>query len=379
MTNATRNSLVLIDELGASTDPEEGTALAKALLLHFAQRGMALMATSHHREVAAFVQEQPNMSNASVELDPETLIPTYRLTTGLPGRSYALTIASRLGMEDKTVERARSLLSPVHQRAEALLKELQEERHLAEKRSREAEEALAKVEKTRRKLEEELNAVEDTKAQMMDDARGELQHKVAELNKQLKAAETALEHPQPSHTIKEGKAQLADVRRKLRSPAWQPARPTDKQWIQTLKRGDRAYARGLLNPVEILASPGDDTTVEVLLGSMRAHLPINQLEGPAPMLPQRSEEAMSLPQPLKPIAVQLELQGVRVERALEMLGKYLNDAVLAGLASVRIVHGVGTGALRSAIRERLINHPLVVSALPAEDASNDGATVVQLA
>ena len=110
MDQATDRSLVLIDELGTSTDPEEGSALAKAILHHFCLRGVTLVATTHQRDVAAFVQEQPGMTNASVELAPKTLAPTYRLTQGLPGRSYALTIASRLGLENGTVEHARSLL-----------------------------------------------------------------------------------------------------------------------------------------------------------------------------------------------------------------------------------------------------------------------------
>ena len=128
MEQATDKSLVLIDELGTSTDPEESAALAKGILSHSLQRGITLVATTHQRDVSAFVQEQPGMINASVELDPRTLAPTYRLTLGLPGRSYALTIASRLGLDSEIVERARALLSPVHQQAESLLKELQEER-----------------------------------------------------------------------------------------------------------------------------------------------------------------------------------------------------------------------------------------------------------
>ena len=106
MEEATGRSLVLIDELGTSTDPEEGSALAKAILDHFFQRGITLMAATHHREVAAYVQEHIGMVNASVELDPGSLSPTYRLSVGLPGRSYALTIAARLGLESGVVERA---------------------------------------------------------------------------------------------------------------------------------------------------------------------------------------------------------------------------------------------------------------------------------
>ena len=113
MERVTSNSLVLVDELGTSTDPEEGSALAQAVLSHFQRRGVLMIATTHHRVVAAYAQDHDGMINASVDLDPQTLEPTYRITLGLPGRSYAMTIASRLGLEPEVVEHARSLMSPV--------------------------------------------------------------------------------------------------------------------------------------------------------------------------------------------------------------------------------------------------------------------------
>ena len=377
MAHTAHRSLVLIDELGASTDPEEGTALAKALLLHFAQRGIAMIATTHHREVAAYVQEQPNMVNASVELDPQTLAPTYRLAMGVPGRSYALTIASRIGMDEETVERAHSFLPQAHWGSEALLKELQLERHLAQERHEQARAALTEAEETRQKLEKELADIEDTKAQAIEETRQELQRRVNELNKRLKAAETALVHPEQAPVVKEGKTQLAEVRRELRSQAWRPTRSGDRQWIKALQRGDQAYVTGLLHPVEILAPPGDET-VEVLMGTMRARMPIHQLERPASVASERSTTIYSVSQPVKQVGSKLELQGTRVEEALERLEGYLNDAMLAGLSTVHIVHGVGTGALRSALRERLKGHPLVVSASPSEDTPSDSVTIVSL-
>ncbi len=377
MAQATQRSLVLIDELGASTDPEEGTALAKALLLHFSQRNIAMIATTHHREVAAYVQEQPNMVNASVELDPQSLTPSYRLTMGVPGRSYALTIASRIGMDEETVERAHSFLPQAHRGSEALLKELQLERHLAQERHEQARAALTEAEETRQKLEKELAAIEDTKAQAIEETRQELQRRVNELNKRLKAAETALVHPEQAPVVKEGKTQLAEVRRELRSQEWRPTRPGDRQWIKALQRGDQAYVTGLLHPVEILAPPADEN-VEVLMGTMRARLPIRQLERPASVASERSTTTFSISQPVKQVGSKLELQGMRVEEALERLEGYLNDAMLSGLSTVHIVHGVGTGALRSAIRERLKGHPLVVSASPAEDTRSDSVTIVSL-
>ena len=192
LASASPHSLVLLDELGTSTDPEEGSALAKALLLHFVQRRIPLVATTHQREVAALAQEAPGALNASVELDPKTLAPTYRLTLGLPGRSYALAIAARLGLGPEVVERARSLLSPGHRRLEGLLTELQEERHEAARMRHEAQELRDRAAQQQEEVEarlEDLRAEEDRE---VSDARLGLQAHARELQERLRAAERAL-------------------------------------------------------------------------------------------------------------------------------------------------------------------------------------------
>ena len=152
--------MVLIDELGTSTDPEEGAALAKAILMEMNRRGIPAVATSHHHDLAAFVQESPGMVNASVELDPDTLSPTYRLNMGLPERSYALTIATRLGMPQGIIDDARSMLSGAFRQTEGLLNDLQRERHQALERHREAQEELNRAQVLRQELEARLADLE---------------------------------------------------------------------------------------------------------------------------------------------------------------------------------------------------------------------------
>ncbi len=389
MDQATGKSLVLIDELGTSTDPEEGAALAKAILHHFSHRGITLLATTHQRDVAAFVQEQPGMMNASVELDPRTLAPTYRLTQGLPGRSYALTIASRLGLEEGIIGNARSLLAPAHQGAESLLRELQEERHLAQEARRESEEALAQAEKKSAALEEQLASIQDKKAEIMEEAQHQLQQRVEEISKRLRSAEGVLEQrpswpaiPRPvvpKPVVKEALKEVAQARRDLRSPAWQPPPSKRGDWLKRLQSGDRVYLRGIPKPVEVIAPPGDGGTVEVLLGTMRARLPVYQLDRPAQANMTPSHDGVYLSRPVKRRAnTELDLHGTRVDDALEQLESFLNDATVSGLSAVRIIHGVGTGALRSAIREYLGHHPLVKSAGRDEGIAADGVTVVRL-
>ena len=178
MERSTANSLLLVDELGTSTDPEEGSALAKAILSHFQQRGLLMVATTHHRGVAHFVQEQPGMINASVDLHPSTLDPTYQLTLGLPGRSYALTIASRLGLPPEIVDQARQSLSPQELAAEDLLKELQEERRLVENLRRDAEAASLKAREQQAQVEDRLATVETSKVELLEEARGQLLERI---------------------------------------------------------------------------------------------------------------------------------------------------------------------------------------------------------
>ena len=265
MGEAGEKSLVLIDELGTSTDPEEGAALAKAILRYLSKRGITSVATTHQRDVATFVQERAGMMNASVELDPRTLAPTYRLTLGMPGRSYALTIASQMGLDDEIIGDAEALLSPVHQQAEKLLQELQEERHLAEERHREAEEALAQAQKKNAELDEQMTSILDRQAEMVEEARHQLQQRVEDIARRLRGAERALEKPAPvpekpvpgpppvpGPVLKEVRKEVAEIRRELSSSDFQLPPSRRGNWLKGIRSGDRVYLRGVPQPVEVI-------------------------------------------------------------------------------------------------------------------------------
>ncbi len=382
MEGATPASLVLFDELGASTDPEEGAALAKALLSHFAERGVLCVATTHFRDVAAYVQEQPGMTNASVELDPGTLAPTYRLTVGLPGRSYALTIANRMGMDPQTLERARSLLSVEHRRTDELLGQLEEERHLAETQRRAAQKAAARADKRGRELEARLEELETQKALIMDEARREVALRAEELSKRLRRAERLLDKPAAApqtSQIKDQRAEVTRVRNELRSALWQPPPVAAREWVGGLQRGDFVYVKGIPNPVEVLSPPNGGDTVELLLGSVRAKMPAYQLEKKAQSPFQQTPQGVSLSRASTgPAARELDMRGLRVEEAEMRLEEFLDRAALKALSSVTVIHGSGTGALRAMVRERLRGHPLVKTARPEATNATDGVTLVEL-
>jgi len=398
MTQATVKSLVLVDELGTSTDPEEGSALAEGILHHFQDRGILTVATTHHRGVARYVQQQPGMINASLDLHPQTLEPTYRVTLGLPGRSYALTIAARLGLAPEIIEHARSRLPAAEQAAENLLRDLQEERHLVDQLRQEAEATLARARQQQAETEARLASVETTKIELVEAARQELQERIGGLLARLQEAERALRHPSPEgqdtalaqpaapSPLQVHRQRLEEARREVTAPHWQPIDLQRPTWQQRVQGGDRVFIRGIPRPVEVITPPDAEGQVEVLLGTMRAKVPAYQLQRPAeiPSNPPLQRGAggissihFSRPSP-RPASIEIDLRGLRVEEALERVENFLNDATLDDVSPLRIIHGKGSGALRRAIGEYLASHPLVASAAPAEGPSADGVTVVEL-
>ncbi len=394
---ATPDSLVLLDELGAGTDPSEGSALARAILSHLLDRGVETVATTHYSELKAFAHERPGVVNASVEFDVETLSPTYRLTIGLPGRSNALAIASRLGLPAEIIEQGREFLGSAGVEMESLLSNLAEERRVAsDERYRlsmeraEAEYQRKELERMRRETEEEreriLNAAREKARREADAAQAEL----ARIRTQMRRTMT-----------EERLEQLRERARKVEernAPVPSRARPAASERGEAigdadeLAVGDQVRVRSLGQRGEVVAAANARGEVEVQVGAMRMRIAASNLErlskrqaraeaGAAVgatsypqmvTLPPRDESAT--PQ------MQLDLRGWRVEDALSEVDSYLNDAAMTGMHTVRLLHGKGTGALRQAIREELRHHPLVKSFESApQREGGDGITVVTLA
>ena len=419
MQRATGRSLVLVDELGTSTDPEEGAALASAVLRHFQRMGVFLVGTTHQRGVARTVQEHPGMLNASVDLDPTTLAPTYQLTVGLPGRSYALTIAARLGLPQTIIDDASAGISPVEQATETLLRELQQERQTVEQLKEEAESSRLAAAKLQRDLEEQLGSVEATKTELVEEARRELQQRTSGILDQLQRAERSLSRPvavppagelaasaAASHAtgqrsgsagsrevgsdFQDDRRALREVQRELDDANWQPIEIKRTPWQERLKSGDRVYVRGISQPVEVITPPSLSSgsaqaqRVEVLLGTMRAKIPIYQLQRLADGDPVAARQGVYLDRaqnrpaaPRRPDP-EMDLRGFRVDEAVDKVETALNDAALDGSGMLRIIHGKGTGALRRAIREYLSDHPLVEDAAEGEGPGGEGVTVAHL-
>ena len=408
MRQATGRSLVLVDELGTSTDPEEGAALASAVLRHFQRMGVFLVGTTHQRGVARTVQEHPGMTNASVDLDPATLAPTYQLTVGLPGRSYALTIAARLGLPQQIIEDASAGVSPVEQATETLLRELQQERQTVEQLKEEAESSRLAAVRLQQQLEEQLSSVEVTKTELVEEARRELQLQTSDIMDRLQRAERSMELAasaaatagmhirapsggrERQDDLRANQQAMRGVQRELDAPDWQPIEIKRTPWQERLKSGDRVYVRGISQPVEVITPPdlsgsaAQAQRVEVLLGTMRAKIPVYQLQRLAEGHPTAARQGVYLdraatrtPAPRRPDP-EMDLRGLRVDEAVARVDTALNDAALDGVSLLRIIHGKGTGALRRAIREYLAEHPLVEAASEGEGPGGEGVTVAQL-
>ena len=292
---ATPHSLILIDELGSATDPEEGSALAIALLSYLRDLGAMVVATTHHRNVARLAQEEIGMVNASVDLNPRTLEPTYRLTHGVPGRSYALTIAARLGLPESVIAGAQSHLEPSHVQTDRLLQELQEERLTVSELRLQAEQALAGARAREQEIARQLDDVEDTKAQLVEEARRELAEQIVDVANQIRRAERSLERSTASERavpsdidLRAERERLAETQREVVSPDWTPIPLERPPWYHDLHSGDRVYIRGVSRPVEVMTPPNEQQEIEVVIGNMRARLPVYQLDRPADRVPSGS-------------------------------------------------------------------------------------------
>ena len=217
--HADRRSLVILDELGAGTDPQEGAALARALLTHLLERGITTLVTTHHPELKAFAHATPGVVNASVEFDLETLRPTFHLTIGLPGRSNALAIAQRLGMPDPIITSARSELSPADLRAEDLLDEIHRQRDLSRKARAAAENARHEAETMRAELASRLEKIEDERMQVLDKARHQAEEQLEELQDELRDVRRQLARTrQPLEVIEEVEQKVEELQDSVAAP-----------------------------------------------------------------------------------------------------------------------------------------------------------------
>ncbi|MDA0798008.1 MAG: endonuclease MutS2 [Chloroflexi bacterium] len=387
--HSTRRSLVLLDELGTSTDPDEGSALARAIIAHLADREVPTMVTTHHRNVAALAEEHASLENASVELDPQTLEPTYRIAMGLPGRSYAMEVAERIGLDQSVVDAAKAFQDPLHRETEVLLASIQEERHRTRLRLQEAEDAERRAAELTRELEAQIQELELAQTQVVEDVRRELQEEARRIQAKLKQAEstaqwtTFREEPPAPRVLEESRTEVADVQRMLRSKVWgREAKPAGRK--SAIAVGDMVEVGSMGFSGKVLSEPDDDQKVEVLVGSARIKMEVSRIRkaGPAGPGEVKIETSIKLAPGRSgaPANAELDLRGLRLHEALERLDDYLDAALAQGMTAARIIHGKGTGALRQGVWRHLANHGAIDEFdFAPRDRGGDGATEITLA
>ncbi|TME83163.1 MAG: endonuclease MutS2 [Chloroflexi bacterium] len=383
-------TLVLLDELGAGTDPTEGSALAQALLDHFIRAGALVAATTHYAELKAYAHTTPAARNAAVEFDLETLSPTYRLTIGLPGGSQAFAIAERLGLSEAIVGDARSRLTESQRSFEATLASIRETEGATAEALDRARAAEARGADALREAQEERRRARREREDVVRAAREEADKLVEQLRDDVRSTRRLLERETVTAPALDEVMSRADEHL-ARLPAIEGPRRELVSPPRSWRVGDRARSRsqGWEGRVIAMERGGKRATLES--GGLRVTVPTDDLDATdgGGGTPGRSAKPPAAVQAggiaglrldrAKSVASSLDLRGARVDEAVDALGRYLDDASLAGLDRVTIIHGLGTGALRDAVRFEAGNHPLVKSLRPGERGEGgDGATIVSL-
>jgi len=385
---AAPRSLVLLDELGAGTDPTEGSALAQAVLQHLLRVGCLTIATTHHGELKAFAHVTPGIANASVEFDAETLSPTYRLTIGLPGQSNALAIAARLGMPEDVLDEARQAIDPDRLAVESLIVDLARQREAAESARFEQETAAARAQQAEKQVSERLATLQSGRERLLERTRLEMETQLSQTRARLHQAVRDLERaarlpvPERAAAVQAAQQEIEDVEKTVEKLERRRRRPR-RGPLPPIEPGDLLYLRDLPLPGEALSAPDDKGEVEVKLGALHARVTLRQIEkvekgkgkeetGRPPSSP--------LPSFQSPVSPEIDVRGMAADEALLLVDQRLDGAFRAGLEELRIVHGKGTGTLRRAVREMLSKHALVRSHASAPPRKGgDGVTVVELA
>jgi DNA mismatch repair protein MutS2 len=380
---AGRRSLVVLDELGAGTDPQEGAALARAILRVLLDRRVTTLVATHYPELKTFAHATPGVKNASVEFDLESLRPTYHLTIGLPGRSNALAIATRLGLDGEIIDRAREMVSPTDLQAESLLDEIHHQRELARQDRITAEQGREQVQALEAELARRLEGIEDERYERLEEARNEAESEVEAIRQELDKLRRRLARAaQPLEAVGSIETSLEDLEAQVNEPIARPRHKVERP-SRPFRVGDRVRLQ-TINAEGVITELGSEQ-VEVQVGRLRVRARLEELalpeeDGSQPeMHPASRRERVEDRHTHRAPPLELDLRGRMVDEGLEELEHRLDAAYLAGMPFVRVIHGKGTGRLREAVRQALRIIPYVSSfeaGKPGE--GGDGVTLVRL-
>ncbi len=382
LTKFDENSLVIFDELGAGTDPQEGAALAISLLDEVHGRGARVIATTHYPELKAYGYNRPGVANASVEFNVETLSPTYRLLIGVPGRSNAFEISKRLGLPEHIITHAQSFTGTDSRQVDSMIASLEKSRRESEQDAERSSEVLKESEKLKEELAAQLKQYEQKKEQLeekarekarkiVDQARAEAEEVISDLRKmQLNQQGTIKEH------------QLIDAKKRLEGAAPEnrilKKAAKDKQREVKLKPNDEVKVISFGQKGTLVEKVSDKEWI-VQIGILKMKLPESDLSYTKPEKEKETRTMATLKDRDSHVKLELDLRGERYEDALARVEKYLDDALLSNYHQVSIIHGKGTGALRQGVQQYLKKHPRVKSYRFGEAGEGgSGVTVAEL-
>jgi len=385
---ASEDSLVILDELGAGTDPTEGAALAMAILNYLYAKGSKVLATTHYSELKTFAFSKDGIENASMEFDVKTLSPTYKLTIGLPGKSNAFEIAARLGLKQEVIGLGKSLMAEESLRMEDMLAHIEEEKSKLEEERQKLQTLKKEYERKLTKLEDERQKLLTKQDKIIERAKEEarqllykVQREAEEIIKNLKDMEAANQISMRDKAVQQAREWLRKSGEELQDSNASLIAKAKTKVHKSLKAGQKVKIAGLNQEGYILSIEDNSKEAQVQVGIMKINVPV------ASLVPVETEEKETEKNRFASIAMtkareisrELDLRGLTVDEAFQKVESYLDDAKLAGLKTVILIHGKGTGALRRGITEMLRKRSDIKSfRLGNIEEGGSGVTVVDL-
>jgi DNA mismatch repair protein MutS2 len=377
---ADNESLVLIDEIGSGTDPAEGGAIAGAMLETLAMRGSCTIATTHHGALKVFAYETAGVENGAMEFDQSTLTPTYRFKAGIPGSSYALEMADRLGFDRNLLARSRDMLGDRESKLEGLLGDLEASSQkyraqlesLAEEKAR-VDELLQQYEA---KMASQSKELRDVKRKALDEAREIVDHANAVIERSVREIR---ESKADKVTLRDIREEVTALKQELEKEHSSVSIVPDIVEADPIEVGGKVRLKdgGEIGEVESIAADGRNAVV--VFGIVKMRVPLSDLRGTQERQSQRRPSSFSRAEKPEHVPTDIDLRGMNGEEALPLVDKFIDTAMLAGLHRIDVIHGKGTGALRKKVTEFLSNHPRVKSFRLGEwNEGGTGATVVEL-
>lgn len=371
---ADENSLVLLDELGAGTDPEEGAAIAQAISEYLLNRRSIVAIATHYPRLKEFAYKVDGVENCSVGFDPDTLKPTYKLHIGVPGESHALTIATHLGINIGVIERAKEVLGEEHLAKEVIINKMKRDQNIIEKDKLTIEAMKKEIEKEKEELDRLLNEIKDRKKELILNANKEALKIVEDTRKRM---EDLLKNiPKERKVIVEKKKELEKEEEKIAEEIISKEKKIVVNWDE-IEVGDLVWIEKFGKQGIVLNKDEEEKRIQVQIGTMRVILPFHDITRKITEVEEipNKEGKVEVPTP-ETLPMKIDLHGKTVDEALMKLDKYLDSASLAGFPFVYIHHGVGTGILRKAIHDFLKSNPHVQRY--TKDPENGGVTIVYL-